>query len=145
MKKIFLLFIALCLGFNSNAQQSFSLQIEAGSLAPWGKSRELKIDNKGKCHYVLYEINKGPIDSADFTISQNELKELSNTINQNGFFKLNKVYATDARDGMGMAISIQDKGKSHKVILNNKHTKEIDNIINKLNDIVGKQNIKIIY
>ena len=146
MKKSFLLFFILCMPFlYASAQKNISMELYAGSNASWGYNQHLFIDAKGNCRYILTEVNKGVKDSSSFKLTQSQLNELNAVVQRVSFFGLDGVYKTNAVDGDALYIKITSAGKSHEVSLTNKHIKEMDEILDKVNELLSLKKIKINY
>lgn len=130
---------------HASAQKNISMELYAGSNAPWGKNQSLTINANGECKYILTEVEKGVIDSSSFTISHAQLNELYNIVQESHFFKLDKIYNSGDVDGTGLYLKVELSGKSHEVRIINEQVKEVKLIIDKLNIIMDTYQVHINY
>ena len=145
MKKILFLLFALAFSSASFAQADFSMTVLAGSNAPWGETQYLHIDAKGKCFYRLSDARAGSKDSSSFTITKNELKQISDVITKAHFYSLKEVYDADMSDGSRLSIAITSGKKTHSVQLINEQLPEMTTLLDKLNSVAAAYKIHINY
>ena len=147
MKRLILLILLPCLLLPVllHAQGDFYLKVYAGSNAPWGESQYLTVDARGPTHYKLIDAEKGPLDSMSFTISKDDLNKLKQVFTTIRFVQLNKSYNEQSIDGTALSATLTSSGKTHRVTWFNIHTKESDQLKDRLNGILKKKGISLLY
>lgn len=144
-KALFLFWSFVLISFQIQGQTTFSLKLYSGSNASWGQNQFLSIDYKGHCYYALSDVNKGIKDSSSFKISTSQLNKLNETITKIQFFKLNKTYNEQSRDGTRLSVEIISGGKDQVVHWVNFHNKDSDLLLTTINAILKSKNISISY
>lgn len=145
MKTVYLLSFFILITLPAWAQTGFSMELYAGSNAPWGESQYITIDAKGNVFYTLSEVGKGVKDSLKFKITQTQVNELSTLLNSIQFFRLKEKYNEASRDGTRLSVLASVSGKKNKVHWINIHTAESDQLAAKLNAMLKTKNLSLLY
>jgi len=127
----------------ANSQAVFYLN--AGSRAPWGDNQQLTIHQSGQALFILREVNGRAKDSISFNIPADQLNSIFQKAREIGFFGLEKNYDSDAKDGWGIYISLNDQGNKYQVSVKNIVQPAIKEFVTFLNNLLSTRNIRIRY
>lgn len=136
-----LLFIPVNFAF---AQSIESVELIAGSKAPYGTIEELTIDSDGNVEFYEYEV--GDPDNGDLfsmTLTSEQMDELYNTITDSGFFSLNDLYDSGKVDGVGLSIYVKTDTQSNGVEAINEQLPALNAIVQKLNEFFSPNGFSI--
>lgn len=123
----------------------FSLEIVAGSLAPWGISQLLTVDNVGDVSYWETDLISGIADSIFAIISSSDIQDIIDTVNAVGFFALDPFYDGGVIDGSGVIVNFSEGGSQYEVEAKNIVVTELNRIVNTVNAILAGTGIEISY
>lgn len=127
----------------------FEVVAMTGGVLPWTEIKKIEIKGSGEVIYSTAEANdrvEGTfLEVSRFQINPDGLQSLYQTIVQNEFFGLKKIYdAENYVDGSFAELTITADGKRHSVHTVNFELKPFDDIFRQINQL-APENIQLIY
>ena len=119
--------------------------IQSGSRANWGNNQELTIYANGEASFVLREVNGSVKDSSRFMLGAARVDSFFQKADQVKFFSLSNRYEGSARDGSGVYISVNNNGRRHSVHVINETVPPVDELVGRLNEMLGPHRVRIFY
>lgn len=124
---------------NSVYPQDFEIYATSGGYAPWADIFRLEIHPNGECVYsIVYPEDKNEGNGewtiiADFELTENQMDQLWETIENNDFFNLSEYYTGSAVDGTFSNVKITANGITYSVKTENIPVAQVDKIVKKIN------------
>lgn len=137
--------LVCCLYYSTATIAQPVVFINAGSRAPWGNMQELWINANGQCRYFLKEANGAVKDSSIFMLEAGQLDLFFLQAVKLGFYALPAMNDGGVNDGAGILVSMNDKGKKHRVQLLNTENQTIKALVDYLNGFLAIHKVIIFY
>jgi hypothetical protein len=149
----FILVISFCLLYSNPVRSQdppgdFKVIATAGGLMPGSEVRVLYIQPNGSTTFSRYKSNDPASDTLEFkqfTLTSEQLGQIWQAIQDNGFFSLEKTYNNPkVIDGTYASLTVTANSTTYQVWTQNLAVQAFDNIITKINSIISP-GYKIVY
>ncbi|MCJ7570588.1 MAG: hypothetical protein MUO82_01750, partial [Candidatus Thermoplasmatota archaeon] len=128
---------------NNNLEypQDFEIYATSGSYVPWADIFRLEINTNGEVIYsIVYPEDKHEGSGkwtkiSDFSLTENEMNKIWDTVQTNDFFSLDSYYSGEALDGTFAYVRITANGVNHSVKTENIPVAQLDKIVKTINSV----------